>query len=93
MIVDYTDVTDVPLSADAVRAVSQMPPTVSADVWLIGVAPKPVMYGLVRVFELMASETRPNLQVVHTMQAEVRAPEGSCVVLPSTSNCFARIVA
>ena len=73
-IVDYTGVTDADatLSSESVRQASYKPPIVSMDCLLIAVAPSQVTYGLSRMFELLSSDNRPNVHVVHTMDEALK---------------------
>lgn len=68
VIIDYTDVTDIRISTEAVSEHSYRLPTVDTDGFLIAVAPQPMMYGIARMFELITAETRPNMRVVHSMK-------------------------
>lgn len=68
VIIDYTHVTDILISTEAVREHSYRMPTVDTDYFLIAVAPKPIMYGIARMFELITHETRPNMHVVHSLK-------------------------
>ena len=68
VIIDYTDVTDIRISTEAVREYSYRLPTVDTDDFLIAVAPQPIMYGIARMFEVITAETRANMHVVHSMK-------------------------
>ncbi len=68
LIIDYTGVTNILISTEAVREHSYRLPTVDTDYFLIAVAPKPIMYGIARMFEFITTETRPNMHVVHSMK-------------------------
>lgn len=71
-IVDYTGVTEAPISADTVRWVANKPPAVPIDCTHVNIAPHGVVYGLARMFQTLSSETRPNLRVVHTMEEALK---------------------
>ena len=72
-IIDYTHVTTaVDVSNEMIRKIVGMPPTGPQDCPQISVAPADVVYGLGRMFQLLSSETRPNLRIVRTMDEAYR---------------------
>jgi hypothetical protein len=71
-IVDYTGVTEAPISADTVRWVANKPPAVPMECIHVNIVPQDAVYGLARMFQTLSSETRPNLRVVHTMQEALK---------------------
>jgi hypothetical protein len=68
VIIDYTDITDIMISTEAVREHSYRLPIVDTDYFLIAVAPNAIMYGIARMFELITAETRPNMRIVHSLK-------------------------
>lgn len=68
VMLDYTNVDKVALSGVAVKTVALMDPAVPSDTHMIAVAPQTLMFGLVRMFEGLASDTRRNFHVVHNMR-------------------------
>src|ERR1700756_4616391 len=59
-IVDYSAVTDCPVSSETVRAIASRHPVMTDDYLAIIVAPQNVLYDLARMFELLTTETRHN---------------------------------
>lgn len=71
-IVDISRVTKVEISADEIRDVARRPTPLPSKVLRIGVAPKDLLYGLVRMFQLLTESTRPNFQNVRTLDEAYR---------------------
>jgi hypothetical protein len=79
-IIDLTHVTSFEASNDIVKERTRLPSAVPGGLMRVFVAPKDHLYGLSRMFSLMASETRPNLHVVRTMDEayallEIQVPQ------------------
>jgi hypothetical protein len=71
-IVDISRVTKVEISSDEIRDVARRPMPLPSKVLRIGVAPKDLLYGLVRMFQLLTESTRPNFQNVRTLEEAYR---------------------
>jgi len=67
-IVDYTGVTKFTVSSQAVINLAHMEPTIPVDYLQINVTPKTAYFGMARMFQILTSESRPNLRVVSTMK-------------------------
>jgi hypothetical protein len=66
-ICDMSGVSFLAISSDTMRALAKLPPAVpDPDIPRCIVAGSPAMFGMARMFELEAGETRPNLHVVRT---------------------------
>jgi hypothetical protein len=65
---DYSGLTSVELTATAIKVLADQTPPIPLDCVQVNVAPEPVMYGLARMFQILACEIRPNFRVVHTMK-------------------------
>jgi hypothetical protein len=66
-IVDFSAVTDFEVSGDAIRKVAASPPAFPPGYMRVLVVPQIFIYGLARMFQLLGEKTRPELQVVRTM--------------------------
>ena len=67
-IVDFSSVTEVALSAEYLRQLANREPVGNVtELPRVFVAPSTIMYGLSRMFQILAEHTRPRLQVVHTL--------------------------
>jgi hypothetical protein len=65
-ITDFTPVTQFNISPEAIRLVAETESPLAAAVRVM-VAPSDVAYGTSRMFQSLASQTRPNIHVVRTM--------------------------
>jgi hypothetical protein len=66
-ILDFSRVTDFEVSSDAIRQVAAAPPALPAGYMRVLVIPQIFIYGLARMFQILGEKTRPELQVVRTM--------------------------
>jgi hypothetical protein len=66
VILDFTEVTGIVISHEAIKTHTYMPAEVPSDRFLIAVSPRPTMRGIARMIELMSRDRR-NLRVVFTM--------------------------
>jgi hypothetical protein len=67
-ILDFSKVTDFEVSADAIRQVAAAPPVFPGGYMRILVIPQVFIYGLARMFQILSEKTRPELQVVRSME-------------------------
>jgi hypothetical protein len=79
-ILDFSRVTDFEVSSDAIRQVAAAPPVVPPGYMRVLVIPQIFIYGLARMFQILGEKTRPELQVVRTLDEAyrllgVRSPE------------------
>lgn len=79
-ILDFSRVTGFEVSNEAIRQVAASPPAFPAGYMVVLVTPKAFMYGLARMFQILSEKTRPDLQVVRTMNEahrllQVKSPE------------------
>ena len=67
-IVDLGGVTAWEVSANTIREIAAMPPALpNKTLPRIIVADCPVVYGMMRMFQMLGEETRPELKIVRTM--------------------------
>ncbi len=83
-IADVSGVTEFAVSSSAIRQLAATPPAFPIDSMRIFVAPQPHVFGMARMFQILGSNTRPNLHIVHTMDEashllQVESPEFSPV--------------
>jgi hypothetical protein len=79
-ILDFSSVTGFELSGTAIRKVAAAPPAFPKGYMRILVIPKELVYGMARMFQILTERTRPELQVVRTLQdayllLKVESPE------------------
>jgi hypothetical protein len=67
-ILDFSGVTDFEVSSDAIRAVAAARPIIPPGYLRILVIPQIYIYGLARMFQILGEKTRPELQVVRTLE-------------------------
>jgi hypothetical protein len=68
VILDFRGISNFDASADFVRMLAEKPPTFPASKIRVGVASQPVIYGMLRMFEIIGDKTRQQLHVVRTME-------------------------
>ena len=66
-IVDFSGVAAFDVSSDTLKRLATLPTPLGVESMLLIVAPKDVVYGLSRMFSIHSEQTRPNLQIVRTM--------------------------
>ncbi|HXM11164.1 MAG TPA: hypothetical protein VN946_14525 [Terriglobales bacterium] len=66
-ILDFSRVTDFEVSSEAIKRVAAAPPAFPAGYMRVLVIPQVFIYGLARMFQILGEKTRPELQVVRTM--------------------------
>jgi hypothetical protein len=66
-IVDYNGATEITVTPLGLRQLAGTAPIFPMDCLTVHVAARDVMYGLARMFQILSSETRPNLRVVRNM--------------------------
>jgi hypothetical protein len=71
-ILDFSGVTDFEVSGDAIRRVAAAPPALPAGYIRVLVIPQTFIYGLARMFQILGEKTRPELQVVRTLEEAYR---------------------
>ncbi len=79
-ILDFTAVTEFEVSSAAIRQVAASPPVFPAGYKRVLVIPRDFIYGLARMFQILTEATRPELEVVRTMDdayrvLQVESPE------------------
>jgi hypothetical protein len=91
-IIDYTGVKQITLSNEGLRSLAKKPPALQVECLQVNVAPRELMFGLARLFQALACETRPNLRVVRSQEEAlsligVKSPTFSpiCVSLPKSA--------
>jgi len=67
-LVDFSGVTGGTVSMFAIRTLARRTSIYNRNSKHIVIAPQPHVFGLTRMFQVFAEETRPNLVVVHTLE-------------------------
>jgi hypothetical protein len=67
-IVDYSQATEILLSAEAVRRLARKKPILHPQCFQVNVAPQSEMHKLARMYQIVSTRTRPTFQVVRTME-------------------------
>jgi hypothetical protein len=67
-ILDFSGVTDFEFSSEAIRKIAASPPAFPKGYMRILVIPKEFIFGMARMFQMITEKTRPELQVVRTLQ-------------------------
>lgn len=67
-ILDFSRVTEFEVSSDAIRQVAASPAVLPAGYMRVLVIPQIFIYGLARMFQILGEKSRPELQVVRTME-------------------------
>jgi hypothetical protein len=71
-IFDFSPATEFEVSSHAIRQLAAAPPAFPAGYARVLVIPRDFIYGLARMFQILSEETRPELQVVRTMDEAYR---------------------
>jgi hypothetical protein len=71
-IFDFSPVTEFEVSTSAIRQLAAAPPAFPPGSIRILVIPKDYIYGLARMFQILGEKTRPELQVVRTLEDAYR---------------------
>ncbi|MGB8011674.1 MAG: hypothetical protein WCF68_08675 [Terriglobales bacterium] len=66
-ILDLSKITDFEVSSEAIRQVAAAPPALPGGYMRVLVVPQIFIFGLARMFQILGEKTRPELQVVRTM--------------------------
>jgi hypothetical protein len=87
-ILDFSAVTGFEVNSNAIRQVAEAPPVFPKGYMRVLVVPKDFIYGMARMFQIITERTRPELQVVRTLDdayllLKVESPEFSPVDLPA----------
>jgi hypothetical protein len=75
-ILDFSGVAEFEVSSEAIRQVAAASPAFPPGYMLVLVTPKDFIYGLARMFQILSEKTRPELQVVRTMDEAYRLLRG-----------------
>src|SRR5271165_1840827 len=71
-IVDVSEVTKFEVSSHAIRQLARSAPALPVGHMRLVVAPQAHVYGMMRMFQMLGELTRPDLQVVRTMDEAYR---------------------
>ncbi len=71
-ILDFSKVTDFEVSSEAIRQVAASQPVAPHGYMRVLVIPQIFIYGLARMFQILTEKTRPELQVVRTLDEAYR---------------------
>jgi hypothetical protein len=74
-IADFSHVTTVDVASQTIRERAKLPPAMPGAQLFVIVAPRDHVYGLSRMFAMMAEQTRPHVHVVRTMEDAYRMLE------------------
>lgn len=67
-IVDFSAVENAVISAEDLRAISRRPAAFPAGVPRVFVAPRPRVYGMARMYQIIRDDLASDLDVVHTLE-------------------------
>jgi hypothetical protein len=67
-LIDFRGVSKLDASADFVRMVAEKSPAFPATTIRVAVAPQPVIYGMIRMFQIIGDKTRQRFHVVKTIE-------------------------
>lgn len=67
-ICDHSAVTRFDVGDEIIKRLANTPPDIRPEWVQVIVAPKDVVYGLARMFEILSDQSRPNLHVVRTLK-------------------------
>jgi hypothetical protein len=65
-------VTKFDVSSDAIRELARRPPILPSSFMRIIVVPQEYLYGMMRMFQILSDQARPELRVVRTMDEAYR---------------------
>jgi hypothetical protein len=71
-IIDYSQATEILLSAEAVRKLARKKPILQPQCFQLNVAPQNEMHRLARMYQIVSTQTRPTFQVVRTMEEALK---------------------
>jgi hypothetical protein len=71
-IADVSGLTEFEVSSNAIRQLAETAPAFPTAYMRVFVAPKAHVYGMIRMFQILGGNTRPNLHVVRTMDEAYR---------------------
>lgn len=71
-ILDLSGVTEFEVSSNAIRQIAAAPPAFPTGYMRVLVIPKDFIFGLARMFQILGERTRPELQVVRTLDEAYR---------------------
>ena len=79
-IIDFSQVTSFQISTETIQRVASSKPVFPADLPRVIVAPADHVYGMARMFAVLSSDTRTNVEAVRTMEEAykllgIKAPE------------------
>ena len=89
-IVDYSAVSNCPVSSETIRAIASRHPVMTDSYLGIIVAPQNVLYVMSRMFEQLSTDSRHNIHVVHTTDEALKligvsSPKFSLIEFPETA--------
>jgi hypothetical protein len=67
-IVDFAAVENAEISAEDVRSIAERPAAFPAGMPRVFVAPRPVVYGMSRMYQIIRDDLASDLHVVHTLE-------------------------
>jgi hypothetical protein len=70
---DFSGVTAFSATGEVVRTIAQTPPPYKSPIPWFLVAPRDVHFGMARMYQIIASDTRPKLQVVRSREEALKA--------------------
>jgi hypothetical protein len=69
---DFSKVSDFDVSSDTIRQVVETPPIIRSGYMRVAVAPQDLLFGMMRMLQILSEKTRPELHVVRTMDEAYR---------------------
>ena len=69
---DFSKARDFDVSSDTIRQVVKTPPIIRSGYLRVVVAPQDLLFGMMRMLQILSEKTRPELHVVRTMDEAYR---------------------
>lgn len=66
-ITDFSEVTEFEVSSTAIKQLAASSPAIPTGYMCVCVAPLDFIFGMVRMFQILGEDTRPDLRIVRTM--------------------------
>ena len=72
IITDFSAVTSIEVSSQTVRTIASTPPKLPVGCTRVFVTPQNSLYGMARMFQILAEKSRPDLHIVRTLDEAYR---------------------
>lgn len=84
-IIDFSPVSEVMVSAEAIRELASRSPAFPTECQRVIIASRDSVFGLTRMFQIHGADTRPNLEIVRSL-------EDACSILGVPAALFDRVI-